>query len=199
MLEQLPETIWRRGRYVYLRPIMEADVPHFQRWVNDEANSRFISIAHPIGMVAEEKWYEQVASGDPDHFTVAICLSDGTLIGNTGIQIDVRKQCAVTGTLIGPDEYKGKGYATDAKMLMLDYAFNWRGLRKVTSKILAINDRSQKYAARCGYRLMARVEQEHFRDGRWIDELQFVIFAAEWRTLWEMYRRDPDGFLARRD
>ena len=201
MPEQLPETVWRNGTYVYLRPIMETDIPLFQRWINDEKNARFLSVSQPMGMVAEQKWYEQVASGDPDYFTVAICLNDehGTLIGNTGIQINVRNHSAVTGTLIGPHEYKGKGYATDAKMLMLDHAFNWRGLRKVTSQILAINGRSQQYAARCGYREMARIEEEHFRDGQWIDELLFVVFANEWRPLWKLYCDAPGEFFARRD
>lgn len=199
MPEQLPKTIWRRGTYIYLRPITKSDLPLNQQWINDPENTRFLKIGQPMGMVAEEKWYERAASGEQNHCSVAICLNDGTLIGNTSIQIDPRNQSAFTGTLIGPNEHKGKGYATEAKMLMLDYTFNWRALRKVTSSILAINDRSQKYAARCGYRFMARIEQEHFRDGTWIDELQFVVFAEEWQPLWEQYRRDPDEFLARRN
>ena len=199
MVEQLPETLWRRGTYIYLRPIAKADLPYFQQWINDPKNTRFLKIGQPMGMVAQEKWYERAASGEPNHCSVAICLNDGTLIGNTSIRFNLRNQSAVTGTLIGPDEHKGKGYATEAKMLILDYAFNWRGLRKVTSNILAINERSQKYATRCGYRFMARIEQEHFRDGVWIDELRFVVFVEKWRPLWELYRRDPKEFLTRRN
>ena len=198
MEDQLAETVWRRGKYIYLRPIAKTDLPLFQKWINDPENSQFLSVGQPMGMVAEEKWYEQVASGDPDHITVAICLNNGTLIGNTGIRINTRKQSAVTGTLIGPHEHKGKGCATDAKMLMLDYAFNWRGLRKVTSTILATNDRSQRYATRCGYRWMATIEKEHVRGGEWIDEHQFVVFVDEWQPLWEQYRNTPDEFFARR-
>ena len=181
--------IWRTGQSLYLRPIEEGDLPHFQRWINDPANSYFLHVTQPMGLVAEQTWYQQVTSGNPDKITVAICLHDGTLIGNTGMTIDPTSRSAVTGTLIGPAAYQGQGYGTDAKMLMLEYAFNWRDVRKVTSKVLANNQRSQRYATRCGYRLMARIEQEHFRHGAWIDELQFVVFAHEWYPLWEHYKR----------
>lgn len=180
MFAQLESTIWRKGKNILLRPVIEADIPLFQKWINDPENNRFLNIDQPMGVCAEKEWYQRVTSGDPDKITLAICLTDGTLIGNTGMDINLRKQSAITGTLIGPHEHKGKGYATEAKMLMLDYAFSWRGLRKVTSKILDINDRSQRYASRCGYHLMARIEREHFRDGKWIDELWFVVWAEEW-------------------
>ncbi len=182
-------TTWRIGKKVTLRPVEEADLPLFQQWINDESNSYFLNVTQPMGWEAEKKWLERATSGDPNHITLAICLHDGTLIGNTGMQINLAKQSAITGTLIGSHKHKGNGYGTDAKMLMLDYAFNWRGLRKVTSQILAINGRSQRYAARCGYREMARIEQEHFRDGRWIDEVLYVVFAKEWRPLWEVYKQ----------
>jgi RimJ/RimL family protein N-acetyltransferase len=74
-------------------------------------------------------------------------------------------------------------------MLLLDYAFNWLGLRKVTSTILSLNGASQKYAAKCGYRHMATIEQEHFREGKWIDEVQYVVFREDWLPLWEKYKQ----------
>ncbi len=188
-MTQISEIVWRQGVYIYLRPITEKDIPSFQKWINDQNNSHFLTVGQPIGMVAEEEWYKSVAGSNPDNITVAICLNDGTLIGNISIRINSQKQSAITGTLIGPHEHKGKGYATEAKILILDYAFNWRNVRKVTSKILAFNERSQKYAQRCGYRFMARIEQEHFRNGKWIDELQFVVFRDEWRPFWDEYQK----------
>lgn len=74
-------------------------------------------------------------------------------------------------------------------MLLLDYAFNWRGLRKVHSNVLATNGRSARYAKKCGYRLMATIEQEHFRCGRWLDEILFVVFCDEWLPLWEAFKK----------
>ena len=181
--------VWNHGKLVILRPVTTTDLPWFQTWINDPANRRYLNVTQPMGEVGENTWGERAMSGDPNHIALAICLPDGSLIGNIGMAIDPSHQSAVTGTLIGPHDQKGNGYATDAKMLLLDYAFNWRNVRKVTSKILAINEHSQRYAARCGYRKMACIEQEHFRDGQWIDELQFVVFADEWRPLWEVYRQ----------
>ena len=137
---------WRKGKKVILRPYLESDLPLFQHWINDVENNQFLNITWPMHEGGQRKWFDENIISDPDKIGVAICTHDGTLIGNMGMGIDAHKQSAVTGTLIGPHDYQGKGYATDAKMLILEYAFNWRAVRKVTSPIIDFNGRSQTYA-----------------------------------------------------
>jgi hypothetical protein len=36
---------------------------------------------------------------------------------------------------------------------------------------------------------MATIEQEHFREGKWIDEVQYVVFREDWLLLWEKYKQ----------
>lgn len=180
--------VWRKGQKVILRPVEETDLPQFQKWVVDESINRFLVRDAPINMTVERAWFDRVSKNDPHHILVAICNLDGVLIGNMSLVIDPIKQSAVTGTIIGRATDKNRGYATDAKMLMLDYAFNWRNVRKVTSKILSFNIASQRYAIRCGYRHVATIPQEHFRDGVWHDELVYVAFREEWQPLWKQYQ-----------
>jgi RimJ/RimL family protein N-acetyltransferase len=179
--------IWRKGKQVILRPLQKDDLPSLQRWINDPINNAYLSVNCPLHKKGELDWLEQVTKFDPDHIVVAICTHKGELIGNISLNVDIRKQSAVTGTIIGSHHHKGKGYGTDAKMLILDYAFNWLGLRKVTSSIFCFNGASQDYAKKCGYRHMATIEQEHFRQGKWRDEELYVVFHEEWLSYWEVY------------
>lgn len=190
--------IWSKGHKSDLGTIIYADLPHFQCWINDRDTNRYLMRDHPTHQTGQEAWYENVTKSDADNIRLAILdKASGRLIGNIHLAINVRNQSATTGTMIGDPDYRGLGYATDAKMQILEYAFNRRGVRKVTSKILALNDKSLKYAKRCGYRYMATIEQEHFRDGGWIDEQQFVVFYEGWLPHWECYQKHPDWFLRR--
>lgn len=190
MMTDQVRVVWRTGKTVILRPPVEADLPFFQQWINDPENNCYLMRTGPTSEAEQQKWYTTVTSGDCDRIVLSVCLLDGTLIGNTALNINTHNQSGVTGTLIGSKLHQGQGHGTDAKMLVLEYAFNWLGLRKVTSKILDFNDRSKRYAEKCGYRFMARIEQECFRNGRWVDEVQYVVFREAWLPLWEQYQKD---------
>jgi RimJ/RimL family protein N-acetyltransferase len=182
--------IWRKGKKVILRPFLDTDLFYFLLWINNPSNTRFLSVTWPMHETGQRQWFDKASASSPDAIRVAVCTHDGVLIGNMGLDINVRLQTGTTGSLIGNPEYQGKGYGHDAKMLLLDYAFNWRGLRKVTSSIIDFNGRSQGYAKKCGYRHMATIEQEYFHRGKWCDEKQFVVFREEWLPLWEDYTKD---------
>lgn len=87
------------------------------------------------------------------------------------------------GAMIGEKEYWGKGFGTDAKMALLEYAFNTLGLRRVKSEALAFNKRSIAYSLHCGYVLEGTKKKEVFRDGRFHD----LVFLAATRKTWLPY------------
>jgi RimJ/RimL family protein N-acetyltransferase len=182
--------IWRTGKKVVLRPHQEEDLSSYQSWINDPEINQYLMVIWPMSMTGQRKWFETASSSTTDDIQVAVCTKEGVLIGNMAMHINIRKRSAATGTLIGSKAHHNQGYATDAKMLLLDYAFNWLGLRKVTSSILSLNGASKSYATKCGYRHMATIEQEHFREGKWIDEEQYVVFRDDWLPLWEQYKQD---------
>ena len=146
MTKKTQPVVWSRGLLTYLRPIEEGDLPTFNRWINDPDMEQFLLRVNPISMPGQRAWYEQVTSDDPNKHTVAICRNeDDALLGNMFLGIDREKRKGSTGTIIGEEKYRSKGYGTDAKMQMLRYAFLTRNLRKVQSDIFETNGRSQRY------------------------------------------------------
>jgi RimJ/RimL family protein N-acetyltransferase len=177
------------GPRVYLRPLEEADVPRMTRWINDPKLRMFITAFNPANTAKEKQWVASQAEKGSEQ-TLAICLKENDLhIGNIGLmKIDTIARVATTGTIIGEEEHRGKGYGSEAKMLLLDWAFNRLNLRKVCSSIFATNGRSQPYSEKCGYKVEARLKEHRFIDGQYVDEVLLAVFYEDWLPLWEEFR-----------
>ncbi len=85
--------------------------------------------------------------------------------------------------------HQGQGYGTEAKMLLLDYAFNTLNLRKVCSTVLAFNGRSQRYNEKCGYVVEGVQKAQVFRDGSYHDLILMAVFRDDWLPVWREYQK----------
>ena len=191
MTDQHPYTgaIYRKGHRTLLRPLELADAPIIYRGINDETNSRYLMALSPMGLGFEEEWIREKQKPSTTDITVAVCLHDGTLIGTMGLHhIDLVNGTAVTGAVIFAEQHRGKGFGTDAKMLLLDVAFNRLNLFKVQSKVIAYNTHSARYSEKCGYLEEGRLRAQHHRCGKRHDEILLAVFRDDWVPLWEQYQ-----------
>lgn len=184
--------VFLRGKQVILRPIEERDLESFRRWINDPDIIRGLLRYLPVSEKAEREFFENIQSSTSD-IILAIENLEGTLIGDIGLhKIDWRDRTAMTGTVIGDKTQWRKGYAYDAKMTLLNYAFNTLNLRKIYSSVFEFSQRSLKYNLRCGYRVEGRRVKQAFRDGRYWDEVMIAVFQEEWLPLWQEYQQNQD-------
>ena len=185
-----PPLIWRKSSRVILRPVLEKDLPFLMRWINDPEVTQYLKAHAPMMEFEERQWLEGLAKRKPHHVVVAIEV-DGVFIGTMGLHdIDFRHRRATTGALIGNKDYWGKGYGSEAKMLLLDYAFNELGLRKICSRVIVFNKRSVRYSLRCGYREEARLRKHSFAKGKYWDEVCLAVFRKDWLPLWRRFKKD---------
>lgn len=185
--QQLPEVVFARGPRVVLRPIEKSDAARMTIWLNDPEVTQYLTSHTPLTQREEEEWIDGLQKTKHHQIVVAISV-DGTYIGNMGIhRINWRSRTAITGAVIGEKEYWGKGYGQEAKMLLLNYAFNTLGLRKISSDVIAFNERSIKYSLGCGYKEEARLKAQHFRNGEYWDEVILSVFREDWLPLWEAF------------
>jgi len=182
--------VFLRGRKVILRPLdKETDLEACQRWINDPEVRQYLKRFLPTSKQTESEWLDSLGK-KTDDIVLAIETLDGKFIGTMGLhKIDWKDRTAITGALIGDKTYWGKGYGTDAKMVLLDYAFNQLGLRKICSSVLAFNKRSLRYNLHCGYKVEGIQKKQIFRDGKYRDKLLLAVFQEDWLPIWEKYRR----------
>jgi diamine N-acetyltransferase len=189
MSAPLKKPVFLRGKKVELRPVEASDLDTFQVWVNDPEIRRDILIFRPVTQMREKEWNETIQK-DPNAIHFAIWTLDGMLIGNTGIfDIHWPHRFGQTGTLIGEERFRNQGFGFDAKMQLLNYAFNTLDLRRISSGAFEFNERSLRYNLKCGYQIEGRARKQYFKDGQYWDLIHLGVLREEWQPLWEEYCR----------
>jgi len=187
--------VFLRGENVVLRPLGKSDLPRLLRWINDPEVRYFLEAFMPMHEGEEEEWLESLSKRKPNDLVLAIETKEGEHIGNIGLhRISWRDRTAVTGALIGEKEYWGKGLGTEAKMLLLDYAFNTLNLRKICSQVLAFNGRSIAYSKKCGYVEEGTFRAHIFRNGEYHDLVNLAVFKKDFeraRAEWQEKQKSP--------
>lgn len=179
--------VFLKGKKVALRPVEEADLPLFQRWINEEDIRRNLLVFRPISQSGERDWFEKLLKNE-NAVQFAMDTLDGQLIGSTGLfDINWQHRFAHSGTFIGEEAFRNKGLGTDAKMHLLNYAFNTLNLHKLCSGAFEFNERSLRYSLKCGYQVEGRLRKQYFKDGRYWDMIQLGLLREDWLPLWDAY------------
>ena len=173
------------GERIRLVPLDKArHLDNVLAWMNDpDVTETILSGDVPLGRAAEEEFFDKMCATPGPHPTdilFAVETLTGEHIGICGLhQIEYRHGVAVSGTIIGPAEARGKGYGTEAARLRTRYAFEALGLRMVSSHIFAENTASLRMLARAGYREVARIPRRYWKRGAFRD---VVLLVAERET-----------------
>ncbi|HYY98430.1 MAG TPA: GNAT family protein [Pyrinomonadaceae bacterium] len=170
------------GERVRLVPLDKGrHAANMQVWMNDyDMTGAILSGDLPTTRAAEEAWFDKLCAmpeTHPSDIVFAVETLAGEHVGICGIhQINFRHGTAVTGTIIGPPDARGKGYGADAARLRTRYCFEALGLRMLISEVFAENEASLRMLARAGYREAARLPRRYWKRGSYRD---VVVMVAE--------------------
>jgi RimJ/RimL family protein N-acetyltransferase len=181
----VPPTTVMAGERVVLRPLEVEDAEPIARWSRQETETFFDNGRYLRGPLAFEHWVRKVGEKDPPgDIEFAIALRDGgELIGENGLYgIDWVHRTAETGTYVYRLEHRGGGYGSEAKHLLLAYAFDRLGLHMVRSYVWSLNTRSAAALRKQGYRDAGRIRWTGVHAGEFADALVFDLLADEWRA-----------------
>lgn len=180
-----------RGKKVVLRPVdIEKDLERCRQWINDFETTSFLG--KPYRPITREKEREllRVIIEKESSVVFAIDTFEGTHIGLTGLHnIAHFDGTAFTGTLIGDKRYWNRGYGTDAKMVLLWYAFTVLNLRRINSHVLSSNPRSVRCQLKCGYEIEGTKRKEVYKNGRYYDLVLLAVFRRGWFGRWHAYMK----------
>ncbi len=166
------------GEKVRLVPLdKERHLANALAWLNDPEVTAWTLIGDtPIGRLAEERFFERTAEGDPSEITFAVETVAGEHIGFAGLhRIDYRHGVAYTGSLIGRKDLWRRGLGADAARTRTRYAFEVLGLRLLLSEALAENEGSIRMLKRCGYVEVGRIPRRWFKRGSYRDAILFAL------------------------
>ena len=156
------DNIILRGNRIELSPVQIQDATdQYLSWLNDVEVNKFLEtrwISQTLETVVAH--IEKVSSSSTEVLLKIVIAAEGTHIGNIKIgPIDVNNKSAELSYLIGDKSFWGKGYATEAINLCVDYCFETLGLHKVQAGCFEKNIGSQKALLKSGFELEGRLRQ----------------------------------------
>ena len=138
--------------------------------------ARFMSDAFPYPYTIENanNFIAFAIKDEPIHiFAIEI---DGKAVGGIGIhpQADIMKKNAELGYWLG-EKYWGKGIISRAIREIIPFAFKTYDITRIYARPFGNNVASQKVLEKAGFKLEARIKENIFKNGEYLDELVYAI------------------------
>jgi RimJ/RimL family protein N-acetyltransferase len=185
------------GKRVQLRPFEDEDAPILADWINDPEIRKLVLSRFAKSVKDEREWLATMSAKEtpPRNIVFGVELKrDRKLIGSIGLHtIDWVQRRAMTGILIYPTAFRGKGYGTEAKNLMLDYAFGELGMLSLWALAIEGNEASIRGLEKQGYKRSGVFRKSTLVQGVWVDSIYFDILREEWEELRGGGRRRRTG------
>ena len=96
---------------------------------------------------------------------------------------------------IGEPAFWGAGYAHDAVMSLLAYAFDRFDLYQVELWTLADNNRALRMYQRCGFVEEARLRARSWKQGAWVDHVVLSVNREEFEQARRASQGDASAFV----
>lgn len=110
------------GERIYLSPRNPEDYEVMAKWMNDFPVTDYLVRSNKVVSLSSEKEFLE------------------------------KSKNAEAGIAIGEEEYRSKGYGTEAMKLLLEYRFNYLNLHNINLKVLDVNERAIKCYKKCGFK-----------------------------------------------
>lgn len=173
-------SIWSGDR-VRLRGVEPADWADFQQFDENSANMRAADRMYPPRSTeGYQRWAEEQAAREPegDEFMLAI-EAGGALVGSISTNgTDQHAGRFSYGVSIG-EEYKRRGYASEAAVLLMAYMFAERRYHKCEVSVYAVNEPSVRMHEKLGFVTEGRLRDHVFFAGRHQDMVLLGMTAQE--------------------
>ncbi|MFX0027941.1 MAG: GNAT family N-acetyltransferase [Candidatus Hermodarchaeota archaeon] len=173
------------GKDINLCPPNTEHINLYTRWMNNPRIRKYARYEFPQIIEEVKKWFEPKQETMKSEIFLEIWhKADEKPIGYAGF-IDIRwlDRNAFLFYLIGEPEYWGKGFATEAAKLVLEYGFNELNFNKINATVFTPNVSSVKVVEKNGFKHELTLKKEIYIDGKYIDALKYSILKREWLSL----------------
>ena len=163
------------GRNVNLRIMEREDLPFYVKWVNDPG---FFGEYNPLEQRTKTEMEKDYDTAPPEKKRFFVEKKDGTRIGVVIVR-PVGDLCEIGYTLVSSE--RGKGYCTEAVMILVDYLFMSRNLFRIEATTDARNIASQKVLEKANFKKEGVLRKSAFIRGERRDLFIYGILREEWK------------------
>jgi RimJ/RimL family protein N-acetyltransferase len=176
-----------------IRRFEDSDLAPFMAYRNDPEVARYQSWDSCDEREARVfiREVKSARAGVPgEWFQFAIELKEtGELIGDCALRVDEHEPYRAEVGFTLAREHQGKGFASEAVSLVLDYAFGTLGLHRVVAIADCRNASSVALLERLGMRREGHFIENIWFKGGWADEYLYAVLKDEWLRERQITRR----------
>lgn len=168
---------------IYLREIGRGDVPIIHAWRGDRAVADTLTGAfRHVNLEADEHWFDAYMAARAHQVRLGIVLREShQLIGVAYLLgIDWVHRTAQLGLMVGAQEQWGKGYGTQATMMVIEYAFADLNLNRIQLDVLEDNAGAIKVYERCGFTREGVLREAVYKRGAYRSLIVMGLLRSEW-------------------
>jgi len=139
---------------------------------------------HPSSLTVVESFIQRTLDADPNKedqwVQLAICLKDGTMIGDIGVHF-IDEYQAELGYTLSP-LHQHQGYAFEAVSVVIDELFLSFKKHRITASADPDNVNSIRLLEKLGFRKEAYFKKSFYLNGEWYDDVLYAILDEEWKS-----------------
>ena len=172
------------GENIYLSPICMDEVPTYVKWFSDKKiTANLHQVASLATITSEQKWIEKINERKNEYNFAIIQKEKDLLIGNCSItNINLVDGTATLGIFIGEEEYRNKGYGSQALKLLLKYGFDMLRLHNIKLDVFDFNEQAIACYKKVGFKEYGRRHECYFLDGKYHDSISMEILDRDFKN-----------------
>jgi len=170
------------GERLYLRPLEQGDLVHVRRWANDPRVRRLTAEVTPMSQAGAEEWYERVKADRDRHWFLIVLKEGDRPIGECGLlRIFTPWRNTDLSIILGEKDCWGQGYGREAIHLLLDWAFGYLNMHRVSLGVVAFNEAALRFYEKVGFKREGVQRDGYYHDHRYHDFVMMSILEDEFR------------------
>ena len=171
------------GDQVCLRPPEGDDLPLICKWANDPEIRGLTGEVLPTSMKRAAEFLEKIHT-EKERVWFSVVLKDkNRLIGEAGLlRMFYPWRTTDLTLIIGEKDCWGKGYGTEAILLLLDYAFGYLNFHRVSVGVVGFNERALQFYQKVGFKKEGVQRDGYYYNHEYHDFVMMSILKEEFRA-----------------
>ncbi len=172
------------GKCIYLRHWGKKDLKHIRKWANDPEIRALTGEVTPMSQTSAEEFFEKVQKDSNRLWFVVVLKENDRVIGEAGLlRMFHDWHTTDISIIIGEKDAWGKGYGTEAILLLLDYAFRCLNFHRVAIGVVGFNERAIRFWEKIGFKKEGIERDGYYYNHKYHDFVMMSILEDEYREL----------------
>lgn len=181
---QLKPVRFLEGKQIYLRPIQLEDVETYYQKLFDPTTRYLTGTKNSFTQDQVQQYFEAKSQDSSQLFQLIALKDSDEVIGDIELQdINGNNRSAHLRIMIDATQHQGKGYGTEAILLMLEHAFGIMNLHRIELNVYSFNERAIHVYEKIGFKKEGVQRDALYYHHRYHNSILMGILEDEYRQL----------------